>query len=89
MADGETRRRWQLRRDQGHRHVRLSLAHLGVPLSDAKATAVEDGGGHGGSRPRFGRLRRLDGGATLLVGPVSISGSRRTQNAREGRLWVS
>jgi hypothetical protein len=46
-----------------------------------------DGGGHGGSRPRFGRLRRLDGGATQTVGPVSTSGSRRTHKAEEGRLW--
>jgi hypothetical protein len=48
-ADGETRRRRQLRRNQGHMHVRLSLAHLGVPLIEAKATAMGDGGGHGGS----------------------------------------
>jgi hypothetical protein len=57
-ATAVTHRRWQLLRYQGHRHVRLSLVHLGVPQIEAKAAAMEDGGGHGGSRPRFGRLRR-------------------------------
>jgi hypothetical protein len=57
-ATAVTRRRRQLRRDQGHMHVRLSLAHIGVPLIKAKAAAMEDGGGHGGSRPRFDWLWR-------------------------------
>jgi hypothetical protein len=68
-------------------HVRLFLENLGVLLIGAIAATMGDGGGHGGSRPRFGRLRRLDGGATQTVGPVSTSGSRRTHKAREGRLW--
>jgi hypothetical protein len=68
----KTRCQRQLRRDQGHRRVRLSLAHLGMPLIEAMAAAMDDGGGHGGSRPRFGRLRRAHGVSALMACSVSI-----------------
>jgi hypothetical protein len=71
-ATAVTHHRWQLRQDQGHRRVRLSLAHLGVPLIEAMAAAVEDGGGHGSSRSRFGRLWWAHGVLALTACLVSI-----------------
>ena len=56
--DGATRRRWQLRRGHWCYGVRLTRAHLVEPSIEAIAAAKGGGDGHGGARPRLGRLRR-------------------------------
>jgi hypothetical protein len=83
MAAAVARRRRQLQRGHGYQRVHLTLAHLGVPLIEAIAVAREDGGGHGGTRPRVGRLRRGSYGSTLMAFPMSFSDLGRTQSDGE------
>jgi hypothetical protein len=84
-ATAVARRRWQLWRGHGYRRVHDSCAHLGVPLIEAIAVAREDGSGHGGTRPRVGRLRRAYGVTTLMAYPTSISITNQTQSKGERR----
>jgi hypothetical protein len=76
------RRRWQFRRGQVHRHVHLNDANLRVPPKRTMAAAKVVSDGNGGPRPRLADSGELDGGSALLVGPVSINGSRRTQHTQ-------
>ena len=57
-AGGVVRRRWLLRQRQRCQRVRLTQAHQGEPFIAAKDAARRGGDGHGGARPRHGRLRR-------------------------------
>jgi hypothetical protein len=56
MAMAVARRQRQLRRGHEYQRGHLTRAHLGVPLIEAIAASRKDGGGHGGTRPRVGRL---------------------------------
>jgi hypothetical protein len=69
-----------------HRRVHLNGANLRVQPKEAMAAAKAVGDSNGGPRPRLASSSELGGGATLLAGPVSISGSRQTRYTREGRL---
>jgi hypothetical protein len=53
---------------------------------EAMAAAKAVGDGNGGPRPCLVGSGELGSGATLLAGPVSISGSRQTRYTRVGRL---
>jgi hypothetical protein len=79
------RRRWRFWRGRVHRRVHLNGANLKVQPKRTMAAAKAVGDGNGGPRLRLADSGELDGGATLLAGPVSTSGSRRTQNTQEGR----
>jgi hypothetical protein len=68
-----------------HRRVHHNGANLRVHLKGAMVAAKAVGDGNGGPRLRLAGSGELDGGATLLAGPVSICGSRWTQNTKEGR----
>jgi hypothetical protein len=68
-----------------HRRVHLNGVKLRVQPKGAMAAAKAVSDSNGGPRLWLAGSGELDGGATLLAGPVSISGSRRTQNTREGR----
>jgi hypothetical protein len=61
-----------------HRRVHLNGANLRVQPKGAMAAAKASGDGNGGTRPRLAGSDELGGSATLLAGPVSISGSRQT-----------
>jgi hypothetical protein len=69
-----------------HRCIYHNGANLRVQPKEAMAVVNAVGDGNGGPRPWLAGSSELGGGAALLAGPVSISGSRRTQNTREGRL---
>jgi hypothetical protein len=66
------RRRRQLQRGYGHQRVHHTRAHLEVPLIATTSVSREDGGGHGGARPRVGQLQRVNGIRALLTYPTSI-----------------
>jgi hypothetical protein len=88
MVAAVAHRRRQLRRGHGYRCVHLTLAHLGVPLIEAITVAREDGGGHGGTRPRIDWLRRGSYDSTLRAFPMSFSDLGRTQSDRDRRLRI-
>jgi hypothetical protein len=61
-----------------HGHVHLNGANLRVQPKGAMAAAKVVGDGNGGPRLRLAGSGELGDGATLLVGPMRISGSRQT-----------
>jgi hypothetical protein len=69
-----------------HRCAHLDSANLGVQPKGTSVAGMEGGDGKGGPRPWLAGFGELGGGAAILDGPVSISGSRQTQNTR-GRRW--
>ena len=76
-AGGVVRRRWLLRRRQRCQHVCLTQAHLGEPIIAASDSARGGGDGHGGARPRHGRLRRGYGVMALVAHSTSFSVTHR------------
>jgi hypothetical protein len=68
-----------------HRCVLLDSANLGVQPKGTIVVAMVGGDGNGGPRSWLAGSGELDCGVALSAGPGSISGSRRTQNTREGR----
>ena len=71
--NGVARRQWLLWRGQRCIGARLINAHLAVPSILAITAARGGGDGHGGARPRLGRLRRGYGAAALNGDPTSFS----------------
>jgi hypothetical protein len=67
-----------------HRHVPHRDTSLRVPSKGVTTTAKIAGDGNGGPRPRHAGSDELDGGSALMAGPVSTSGSRRTQWTKNG-----
>jgi hypothetical protein len=59
-----------------HRRVHLDGANLRVQPKGAMVAAKVVSDGNGGPPPWLAGSGELGGGATLLAGPVSISGSR-------------
>jgi hypothetical protein len=72
-------RRWRFRRGQVHRSIPHHDAHVQVPSKRVTTVAKVAGDGNGGPRPWHAGSDELDGGSALMAGPVSTSGSRRTQ----------
>jgi hypothetical protein len=68
-----------------HRSAHLGNAKLGVEPKGTSVAAMEGGDGNGGPQPWLAGSGELGGSAALPADLMSISGSRRTQNTREGR----
>jgi hypothetical protein len=74
------RRQWRFQRGRVHRRVHLNGANIKVQPKRTMVAAKAVGDSNGGPRPWLADSDELDGGAALLAGPMSISGSRQTQN---------